>query len=74
MRTTPDITKEFHARPHGRFTEMQGNLRRKKLQRTNKSSNLLGGSFGNRDNIRAPIQLEEKANRSILKDEFFPQE
>ena len=74
MRTTPDIAKEFHARPHGRFIEMQGNLRRKKLQRMNKSSNLLGGSFGNRDNIRAPIQLEEKANRSILRDEFFPQE
>ena len=27
--TCPDMTKIFHARSHGRFTEIQGNLRRK---------------------------------------------
>ena len=57
--TSPDITTVFHAWLYGRFIEIQGNLRRKKLNRTNQSSNFLGGS------------LEEKVNHSILKDEFF---
>ena len=38
----------------------------------NQDSNFLGGSFRNRDNLRAPIQskYEEKVNSSILKDDF----
>ena len=29
------MTRVFHARPYGRFTQIEGNLRRKKLHRTN---------------------------------------
>ena len=36
-----------------RFIEIQSSLTRKKLHRTNQGSYFLGGSFGNRDNIRA---------------------
>ena len=50
--------------------EIQSNLRRKKLHRTNEGSNFLGGSFSNRDNVRPSIELEEKVNPSILKDYF----
>ena len=32
--------------------------------------NLLGGSFNNRGNVRAPIQFRKKVNTSILKDDF----
>ena len=46
--TSPDITTVFHARPY---------LRRRKLHRTNPDSNFLGGTFSNRDNVRAPIQF-----------------
>ena len=35
---------------------MQSNLRRNKLHTTNQGCNFLGGSFSNRDNVRAPIQ------------------
>ena len=36
-----------------RFIEIQSNLRRKKLHRTNKGSNFLGGIFSNRNNVNA---------------------
>ena len=63
------MTTAFYEWPYGRFIEIQGKLRRKKLHRTNQGSNFLEGSFGNRDNIRAPIQFRrEKPN--ILKDDF----
>ena len=39
---------------------MQRNLRRNKLHRTNQGSNFLGGSFSNRDNIRASIQFRRE--------------
>ena len=39
------------------MTEMQSNLRRKRLYRLNQGSNFLGGSFSNRDNVRASIQF-----------------
>ena len=42
---------------HGRFIEIQSNLMRKKLHRTNQGSNFLGGIFGNIDNVRAQIQF-----------------
>ena len=44
--TNPDMTLAFHARPHGRFIEIQSNLRRMKLHVTNQRSNFLGISFG----------------------------
>ena len=43
---------------------------RKKLYRTNQGSNFLGDSFSNKNNVRAPIQIEDKDNPSILKDDF----
>ena len=64
------MTKVFYAWLYGRFIEMQSSLRRKKPHRTNQGSNFFGGTFSNRDNGRAPIQLEEKVNLSILKDDF----
>ena len=66
------MTTVFHAWSYGRFIEKQSNFRRKKLHRMNQDSNFLGGSFRNRDNLRAPIQskYEEKVNSSILKDDF----
>ena len=36
-----------------RFIEIQSNLRRKKLHRTNKGSNFLGGIFSNTNNVNA---------------------
>ena len=47
----------LHAWRYGRFIEIQNNNRRKKLHRTNQGSYFLGGSFSNRDNVRAPIQF-----------------
>ena len=65
------MTKVFHIRSYGRFTEIQNNLARKKLHRINQASNFLGGGFGNRDNVIEPqSNLEEKVNLSILKDDF----
>ena len=60
----------FHIWAYGRFIEIQSNLRRKKLHRTNQGSNFLGGSFSNRDNIKVESNLEEEVNPSILKDDF----
>ena len=63
---TPGMTTAFHARPYGRFIEIQGNLRRKKFHRTNHSSNVLGGSFSNRHNERATIApvLFDRSNKT----------
>ena len=33
----------------------------KELHKTNQSSNFLGGSFGNRDNVRARIQFRRES-------------
>ena len=63
------MTTVFHAWPNCRFTEIQSNLRRKKLHKTNQGFNFLGGSFSNKDNVRAPIEFKEG---SILKDDFSP--
>ena len=65
------MTTVFHAWPHGRFIEIQSNLRRKKLHKTNQSSNFLGGGFSNRDNVRAPIQFERESQLQQLKRSFF---
>ena len=68
------MTKIFNGRLYGRFVEIQiqvqSNLKRNKLHRTNQGSNFLGGRFSNRDNVTAP-NLEDKDNPSLLKDSFF---
>ena len=64
------MTAVFHARLYGRFIEIQRNLRRKKLHRTNQGSNFLGGSFSNRDNVRVQSNVDKKVNPSIFKDDF----
>ena len=69
--TSPDMTEEFHALLYGRFIKIQGNLRRSTLHRTNKGSNFLGGSFSNRDNVRAPIQFRREGQPQHLKKWFF---
>ena len=65
------MTRVFHAWPYGRFTEIKSNLRRKKLHIMNQSSNFLGNSFGNRDNVRTPIQFRRKSLPSILKENSY---
>ena len=69
--TSPDMTAVFHIWPYGTFIEIQSNLRRKKLHRTNHSSNFLGGSFSNRDNVRAPIQFRRESQPQHLKRCFI---
>ena len=64
------MTTVFHAWLYGKFIEIQSNLMRKKLHKMNQGSNFLGSIFSNRDNIRAPIQFQEKVNPSILKNDF----
>ena len=46
-------------------------FRRKKHHRTNQGSNFLGGSFSNRDNVRAPIQFRGESQPQHLKRWFF---
>ena len=65
--TSPDVTTVFHAWAHGRFKDIQSNLRRKEFQRTNKGSNFLGGSFSNRDNVRYPVQFRREGQPQHLK-------
>ena len=55
--TSSDVTTVFHAWPYGRFITIQSNPRRKKLHGMTQGSNFLGGSFSNRDNVRALIQF-----------------
>ena len=71
--TKPDITTLIHSWLYSRFIEMQSKLRRKKNQRPNQGSNLLGRSFSNWDNTRAPIQFREESQPSIL-NTVFPKE
>ena len=42
--------------------------------RTNQGSNFLGGSFSNRDNVRAPIQFNRESQPRIFKEDFLSQE
>ena len=64
------MTSVFRIWWYGRFIEILRNLRRKKLHRTNQSSNFLGGSLSNRDNVRVPIQFRRESQPYILKDDF----
>ena len=65
------MTIVFHSWSYGRFIEIQSNFRRKKLHRTNQGSNFLGGSFSNRDNVRAPIQFRRESQPQHLKRWFL---
>lgn len=49
------MTIVFQARPYGRFIQIKCNLRRQKLRRKNQGPNVLGGSFSNWGNARAPV-------------------
>ena len=65
------MTTAFHAWAYIRFAEIQSNLRRKELHRTNQGSNFLGASFINRDNVRALIQFRKESQLQHLKRWFF---
>ena len=53
------------------FKEIQSNLRRKKLHRTNSGSNFLGDSSQNSNNVRAPIQFRRESQPRHPKRWFF---
>ena len=67
----PDVTTLFHARLYGRFIKIHSNLRRMKLHKMNQGSKFLGGSFSNRDNVRAPIQFRRESQHQHLKRWIF---
>ena len=69
--TSPDMTTVFYPWPYGRFIEIQNNLRRKKLHKTNQDSNVFGGCFSNRDHVRVPIQFRRESQPQHLKRWFF---
>ena len=68
--TALDMTTVFYTWPNGRFIEMQSNPRKKKLHRMNQGSNFLGGNFGSKDNVRAPIQFRRESPPNNLKNDF----
>ena len=51
------MTRVFYAWSYGRFIEIQSNLGRKKLQKTDQGTYYFGGSFSNRDKVIAQIQF-----------------
>ena len=53
----PRHDKSIPYKAVGRFIEIKSNLRRNKFYKTNQGYNFLGGSFSNRDNVRAPIRF-----------------
>ena len=58
------MTTVFYALPYGGFVEIQSNL-----HRMNEVGNFLGGSFSNRDNVRAPIEFRrENQSQHFKKD------
>ena len=72
--TSPDMRTALHTWSNGRFIEVESNLRRKKLRRTNQGSNFLGDNFSNWDNVRAPIQFRRESQPQHLKRWFFSHE
>ena len=66
-----DMATVSHARPNGKTKDIKSNLWRKKLHRTDQGSNFLGGSFSNRDNVRASIQFRGERDTQHLKRWFF---
>ena len=67
------MTTVFHTKLDGTFIQLQSNLGKKKLHRTNQVPNVLGGSFSNRDNLRAPFQFRGEKQPQHLKRQFFRQ-
>ena len=65
------MTTVFCGRYHGRFTEIKSKLRKHKLYKMNQDSHFLGGSFGNTDNVRTPIQEKQKRNRAAASYRLF---
>ena len=51
----------FQARLHGIFTKIKSNLNRKKLHKANQGSNFFGGSFSNKDNVRAQFRTKRQS-------------
>ena len=64
------MTTVFHTWVYGRFIEIQSKHRTKKLHTTNSGSHFLGGSFSNRDKVKAPIQFRREGQPIILKDDL----
>ena len=56
----------YHARLIVRFIEIKSNFRRKKLYRTNRGFNFLGGSFSNGDSVRAEVQYRREKKSQHL--------
>ena len=57
----------LHTRLYCRFREIQSNLGRNKLHRTNQDFNFLGGTFSNRDDVKAPRQIRRERKPQYLK-------
>ena len=67
------MTTIFDAWVYDRFIEIQSNLGRNNLYRTNEGSDIFGASFSNRDTVRPTVQLSpNQINPRILKHDFFP--
>ena len=64
------MTAVFHARPYGRFIEIQSNLWRNKLHRTNQSYIFLEAALAIQVIEEHQSNLDEKDHLSILKDDF----
>ena len=60
----------FHVWLYGRFSEIQSNLRRKKLHRTNQDLIFFEEFLAIKVMYEPQSNLEEKVNSSILKDDF----
>ena len=60
------MTTVFYALPYGGFVEIQSNL-----HRINEVGNFLGGSFSNRDNVRAPIEFRRENQSQHFKKRCF---
>ena len=69
--TIPSRNYKHQPRYGTRFIEIQSNLRRKKLYRMNQEFNFLGGTFGNTENIKVPIQFKRESQPQHLKRQFF---
>ena len=53
------------------FIEIESNLRKKELHITNQSSNFLGGTPSNRDNVRDSVQFRWERESQYLRRWFF---
>ena len=65
--TSPNMKTVRHARRQGRFLEIKGNLKKKKIHITNPGSDFLGGSLSSRDNVRVPTKIRKARQSRQLK-------